>query len=73
MVELESSKEGKLRSAFIDWQSFFSGNGLIDLVFLILYGVRVPVIQDNPNLFEGCFEFYYQCLVRHGVDAHSVP
>lgn len=70
MVEKEPSLE--LRTAFIDWESYFIGNGFVDLTFLILYGVEIKEFNTCPDLFEKCLDFYLECLFRHGVENNSV-
>ena len=68
MVEQSPTTDKKRRTAFIDHESYFIGNGFVDLTFLLLYGTDLREYDQNPNLFMDCFEFYYSCLLRHGLD-----
>lgn len=72
MVEGDSFLGIKRRSAFIDWQSYFLGNGLIDLSLLLLYGVSVPVYKEYPNLYEDSLKYYHSSLIKHGANSLAI-
>jgi thiamine kinase-like enzyme len=59
-VMVEDFKEGsdnKQRTAFIDWQSYFIGNGFIDISFIILYGTDITVFKQNSSLWDEALIF----------------
>ena len=56
LVEIEDKP--KHRTAFIDWQMPFYGNGFVDLTFLLYYGVHIEEFTKNPNLYEDAFSYY---------------
>lgn len=54
---------------FIDWQTCFLGNPLIDVAFLLHYAVSSDIL--TPAFLDRVVEFYWECLVRHGVTGLS--
>lgn len=42
------------------------GNGLIDLAYLLLYGVRIEEFSKSEVITDSLV-LYYECLLRHGV------
>ncbi|TNV72976.1 hypothetical protein FGO68_gene11030 [Halteria grandinella] len=66
MVERSPQDECKTRTAFIDWESYFMGNGLVDLAFIVLYGTEIGEFGKRKNIYDEAFEFYCNRLVRHG-------
>lgn len=72
MVEQNLQEGSQRRTAFIDWESYFVGNGFVDLTFIILYGTDIQEFKKNPSLFNDSFEFYYERLVRHGFERRNI-
>ena len=70
MVETKPTS-GKRRTAFIDWESYFMGNGLVDLAFLLLYGIDINEYAINKDFYAEAFEFYCLRLIRHGFSING--
>lgn len=70
MVQEGEFKE-KRTVAFIDWQSYFVGNGFIDLSLILLYGTEINEFEAYPDLYLRLFDFYYECLIKHGFDPYN--
>lgn len=70
MIEDVKEDENSQRCSvgFIDWQSYFLGNGFVDLSFFLLYGVDHALFQTHPDLYKSAFDFYCLRLSRHGFD-----
>jgi len=51
---------------FIDWQTYFIGNGMVDLSFLLFYGVHIEEFEKDHEFEDKAVRFYYDCMIRHG-------
>jgi len=65
MIEEHPAECRNRRVAFIDHESYFIGNGFVDLTFFLLYGADP---EETSHHFLSFFEFYYHCLIRHGLE-----
>jgi len=61
-------ENGLDRVCFIDWQTAFIGNGMVDLANLLLYGTDVVEFEGDKELETKVVRFYFQKLVRHGFN-----
>lgn len=69
MIEEHPSKDTNRRVAIIDHESYFIGNGFVDLTFFLLYGADP---EETSQHFLSFFDFYYHCLIRHGLDPRKL-
>jgi aminoglycoside/choline kinase family phosphotransferase len=56
------------RICFIDWQTAFIGNGLVDLANLLYYSTDVSEFENDKDFETKIVKFYFKRLIRHGYN-----